>query len=346
MPITVDKTWMSFGRRRCCRRRQLFRRSGSITLTLFVIVPAFVFWYHALFPVPEVNQITDHVDFMHHRDKFSQRPESACDESNLHPMSDTCNCLTTTVMDGWGGTCCSRTLRHAHKMGNHLAREALPWEVWSNLRIATDTFRNSKPIHDYRDVVIVRDFYDTIVSGYLYHKKGHECWLDAFGQPSNVSTIDTQWWETIRTVMPFPIRRKRSLCQYLVDESDEHGLHLYLHMSFNYWFKHMAAQHAYVQSLGDDNRTMFLCFVELASPITREASVLTIVAHLYPGIHNFRLAAAIATNATYRYVGAHSTKDVADDYKVRLRETVAQLDEKYYKGDVANINALFSCKPD
>ena len=274
-------------------------------------------------------------------DGVIRRTESPCDESNVYPMTETCNCLTTSVLDGWGGPCCSRSLRHAHKMGNHLARKSLASEIWSNLRVATDTFRYTKPDHDYRDLVIVRDLFSTIVSGYLYHKKGHECWLDAFGRPSNVSTIDTRWWETIRTTMPFPIRKKRSLCRYLADESDEHGLHLYTHMSHHFWFKHIAAQHAYSQSADDGNRTMFLCFDRLASNDTQGISVQQMVAHLWPGGLNFRSSSALVDNGNY--AGAHSTKDVAQDTKASLRDTAVRLDLQYYAGEIASINALLDC---
>ena len=35
---------------------------------------------------------------------------------------------------------------------------------------------------DYRHVVIVRNMFESIVSGFLYHKSGHECWLSFNGQ--------------------------------------------------------------------------------------------------------------------------------------------------------------------
>ena len=225
-------------------------------------------------------------------------------------------------------------------MGNHLARKSLSGEMLSNLRVATDTFRYTKPDHDYRDVVIIRDLFSTIVSGYLYHKRGHECWLDAFGGPSNVSTIDTRWWETIRTAMPFPIRKKRSLCQYLVDETEENGLHLYTHMSLHFWFRHIAAQYAYSQSVDDGNRTMFLCFDRLESNDTRGDSVQRMVAHLWPGGHNFRSSSSLSNG---NYAGGHSTKDVARDYKTGLRDTAARLDLQFYAGEIASINSMFDC---
>lgn len=255
-------------------------------------------------------------------------------------MTDSCNCLRTTVLDGWAGTCCSRTLRHAHKMGNHLAREALTHQVWSNLRIATDTFRYEKPEHDYRDAIIVRDMYSTIISGYLYHKKGHECWLDSFGRPTNITTIDNRWWETIRTVMPFPVRRKRSLCRYLAEESVEHGLHLYAHMSLFFWFKHLVLQHSYSRTPDDANRTFFLCFGELSSGESQQSAVSRIINHLWPGAHNFRFQSIPLMK---NYNGSHSTKDFSENYKAALRRHVAKIDEKYYSGEIAALNSLFGC---
>ena len=35
---------------------------------------------------------------------------------------------------------------------------------------------------DYRHVVVTRNWYDAIISGYLYHKSCKERWLDWFGE--------------------------------------------------------------------------------------------------------------------------------------------------------------------
>lgn len=35
---------------------------------------------------------------------------------------------------------------------------------------------------DFRHVLVARDIYQAIASGYLYHESGHECWLTFNGQ--------------------------------------------------------------------------------------------------------------------------------------------------------------------
>jgi hypothetical protein len=171
--------------------------------------------------------------------------------------------------------------------------------------------------------------------------------LDAFGKPSNTSTIDSRWWDSIRTVMPFPIRQKRSLCQYLVDESEDHGLHLYMHMSLHVWFRQMSAQHAFAQTVQDRNRTLFVCFDQLSSLDTQQHVVHHMIQHWWPGGQNFRLSELQSSNSNNNngtYAGGHSTQDVAADYKASLRERVMELDRRFYSGEVARINALFDCR--
>ena len=40
-------------------------------------------------------------------------------------------------------------------------------------------------IKDYRDVIVTRNIYESIASGYLYHKTGKECWLSSHGLPES-----------------------------------------------------------------------------------------------------------------------------------------------------------------
>jgi hypothetical protein len=92
-------------------------------------------------------------------------------ERMVEPRTDDCNCLTH--IDG-RGPCCSRVFRRPHKMGVILSKQLLRERGGQYLRWLTDKFRLSAPIqgNDYRDVVLVRDFYAAVVSGYMYHKAG------------------------------------------------------------------------------------------------------------------------------------------------------------------------------
>jgi hypothetical protein len=83
----------------------------------------------------------------------------------VHPPSKDCNCI---VDDNGRGPCCVRYYRRPHKMGNVQSLQLLPDGVRNLIRITSSEFVTSKPLYDYRDVVLVRDLYSAILSGYLY----------------------------------------------------------------------------------------------------------------------------------------------------------------------------------
>jgi len=41
------------------------------------------------------------------------------------------------------------------------------------------------PLQDFRDAYLFRDLFESLVSGYLYHRSGRECWLDPEGRTGN-----------------------------------------------------------------------------------------------------------------------------------------------------------------
>lgn len=79
--------------------------------------------------------------------------------------TEECNC----VVDNNGrGPCCVRYYRRPHKMGNIQSLELLPDGVRDLIRITSSDFLTRPQEYDYRDVVLVRDLYSAIISGYLY----------------------------------------------------------------------------------------------------------------------------------------------------------------------------------
>ena len=83
----------------------------------------------------------------------------------VQQMTDDCNCLVD--MNG-RGPCCVRYYRRPHKMGNIQSLSLLPDGVRDLIRITSSEFLSHAPSYDYRDVVLVRDLYDAVISGYLY----------------------------------------------------------------------------------------------------------------------------------------------------------------------------------
>lgn len=106
-----------------------------------------------------------------------------------------------------------------------------------NLLLQQGPFDGNGDVADFRMVMIVRDIYDSLVSGYLYHLTGRECNLDHRGKPlpegynpfSNVK----KWHRVMRSGPLDPPRGARSLCRYLADESEKAGMRAYVDYIFN-----------------------------------------------------------------------------------------------------------------
>ena len=118
--------------------------------------------------------------------------------TNLRPAapenggnSGTCSCWNSTSTE----RCCHRAILTAHKFGSFLGRKLLAEPLASQgRRIRRPPFSPSlvpvdgdasqrQPPPDYRHVGIVRNVFAALVSGYLYHRSGHECWLSPNGKP-------------------------------------------------------------------------------------------------------------------------------------------------------------------
>jgi len=89
-----------------------------------------------------------------------------------HPRNFTgeCSCLNpNSTLE-----CCSRTFRRSHKMGCVMSMNLLE-QYPGQYRLAAEpkffTYNLGLPETDYRDVIVLRDLYSSILSGYLYHAK-------------------------------------------------------------------------------------------------------------------------------------------------------------------------------
>jgi len=68
--------------------------------------------------------------------------------------------------------CCSRVLRRTHKMGSVMSTflfRSFP-EIGTVWDPAYYNYTTSLPTTDYRDVLLIRNLFDSLVSGYLFHK--------------------------------------------------------------------------------------------------------------------------------------------------------------------------------
>jgi len=107
------------------------------------------------------------------------------------------------------------------------------------------------PMVDYRLVLVVRDIYASLVSGYLYHFTGRECHLDHYGDPlpegQNPFANVKRWHRYLKGELD-PPRRGRTLCQYLADESERAGMKAYMEYIFNSQYQTLMNNWALVRS--------------------------------------------------------------------------------------------------
>lgn len=155
--------------------------------------------------------------------------------------------------------CCKRRILRTHKMGCVMTKDLFDAydgssssqsQAGGQIRRVTEphsyTYTKGLPRQDFRDVLVLRNLYDAIVSGYLYHIDGRECWKTGKGEPIQNPETESKpylqkWYEYLSYDIVDPPRRNRSMCQYMADESEENGMRAYVG-KFTFLALHFALQ--------------------------------------------------------------------------------------------------------
>lgn len=247
----------------------------------------------------------------------------------------TCSCWDK------GDECCDRKILRAHKMGVVLIRDLIQNPLGISSYIIHPSVLNH-PQNDYRHAVITRPIYDSIISGYLYHKSGRECWLDQEGN-SRRQNKTFEWTSKLSHQPPHPPSRNQTLCAYLNEESESDGIRTVVDLALTSWYGGLLAHYDMVkQREATSNRhTLYVCFDELSNPITQQATIQKIVKWLYPGgYHDYSIPQKPKQQASYK--GGHSTHSGAAERK-RLYHMVKHNDEKLFHGMGAKMTETFGC---
>ncbi|GKY91400.1 hypothetical protein MPSEU_000112300 [Mayamaea pseudoterrestris] len=265
--------------------------------------------------------------------------------------------------------CCQRLALRAHKMGVVLLRDYLP-------NVASAIINpNTLPLaQDYRHVVLTRPLRDAILSGYLYHKTGRECWLDQNGAARQVNK--TFAWTTR---LEFPVAWNSNsnnsnsssaaillnndtttgvtLCEYLqttadVQQNEYQAMKTYMDWSLNDLYAGLVPYYNKVQER-HENKTLFVCFDELSSLQTQGDTLRRMRHWLFPSrnVTSTSERRKVVDNAvkqpesaatTKSYQGGHATsKD--PELRQRLLELIAKLDRDVFQSRSAEATALFGC---
>ena len=272
--------------------------------------------------------------------------------------------------------CCQRLALRAHKMGVVLLRDYLP-EIPSAIIHPKELPARSE--QDYRHVVLTRPLHDAIISGYLYHKTGRECWLDQNGRPRHVNKT-FEWQQHLQYPLVWPpdgINAAPSttinttlasnttaltLCEFLSTTADTYhkeyqAMKTYMDWSLHDLYAGLVPYFKEVKRRKAENKTLFVCFDSLSNPQTQAKTLQTMRQWLYPSKSNpqnartgRREAAVVSASTTttpkkagaVSYQGGHATsKD--PELRQRLMTLIDELDREFFQGQTAQATQLFGC---
>ena len=85
---------------------------------------------------------------------------------------------------------------------------------------------------------LLRNIYDSIISGYLYHLEGKECWLDWYGNDGSWDTnlfpsYHTKRWMRYIDILSQRTRVYDTLCHCLANSTEEDGIRVYIDWVFH-----------------------------------------------------------------------------------------------------------------
>ncbi len=266
-----------------------------------------------------------------------------------------CSCLNTSA----SRHCCERVIFRAHKFGTILVdslfgsfRRLSPIPKIELKQMPKYVDNATLPTSlDYRHVVVTRNWFDAIVSGYLYHRAGYECWMNARGEKRRI--VRREDWDTQLTFLNeslVPPRNNRSICSYLSDESEEDGIRVVMEIALSKWYKGVVPYWNLVQGVDDGNKSLFICYEDLVDPYRQEEIFHKILEWIFPAGEARDASLPVSMRASLEeqkhnstvYSGRHATEN-DPELRTRLRDMVKSYDRRLFNNTVASSDAIFGC---
>lgn len=200
---------------------------------------------------------------------------------------------------------------------------------------------------DFRAVIITRNMVDSIISGYLYHKAGRECWLDSVGrawQPEWWAWRENEWnWEQNFTFPGlYPPRKGRTVCKYLEEESERDGMRVYIEFAMLAYYQLLYEYWERATHILDDpfyGRVFFQCYEDFFDPKTELNKVQQTIKLLFPG---GKSGVILPSHPKTRDATLHSTSH-DPSLRTRLRNLIHDLDANIFNGTLAKHQEAFQC---
>lgn len=94
------------------------------------------------------------------------------------------------------------------------------------------------------DAIVARNVYDAVASGYAYHKKGAECWVNHHFLPNpypnggNDHMRRMEWWEMLNTTREETksYAKIKNFCEVLVSLPETLGVRVYAEFAYSKWY--------------------------------------------------------------------------------------------------------------
>jgi hypothetical protein len=193
---------------------------------------------------------------------------------------------------------------------------------------------------DQRDVIITRNIYAAIASGYLYHKKGKECYLhpnyDDRPWPVTWPKVHNlhNFWEYTSLPTIDPPHGRENLCIYLANNTMEDGLKVYIDWVFSVYYDVVDEWD------GDASKTLYVCFDDLTNE-GKDQDSLQKIEHFFFPMRDVLHYSGWRPGAQ-AYDGEHST---SSDPRLRgkINEIAKELDQMVFGGKLAAFQKRYPC---
>lgn len=189
------------------------------------------------------------------------------------------------------------------------------------------------PTIDEPTVIIARNIFDSIVSGYLYHKSGKECWSSPRGQ--EVNTPNLRWSRRIQWLQHFPWKKKvtlvphpedtrpKSMCEILHDWPEDVGVPVYAEFALKLWIEPA------ITLLQTHTHTIYrICLEDFTEHSDERIG----------DINNFLQT----RRKLWDYSGNHATTKNATT-RERIQKLVRETDSKYLRDRLRLAQNLYGC---
>lgn len=251
--------------------------------------------------------------------------------------------------------CCERTFRPSHKMGFYatlsLMRQ-LGYVYGTNKIDMQQGFRRidwpnfGKPENevDYRDVVVTRNIFEALISGYLYHKTGRECWLDPHGKPWQSEVDNLLHYENYLSgalgQLLDPPNRDRSLCEYLANETEAVGMKVYIDWAFSVYYNKVMEHHRFAHSSEERrSKALFVCFEKLTGQEDDLNELLWQAYDLFFPGGGMKIRIKPKKE---QYSGGHATSQ-DPNLRSQLQGLIDNYDKDLFNGMIAKFQSTFKC---